>query len=137
MPRQCAHLDLISPLIMFQYLIVCALLALLSSHTVGQADVTWRGWRADIKGYEAESRFLAGLKSQVTGTLSHKKFIDHIEQELERMYFKVYSDTLGFTYNDELLSRPKLTVAGQEVDVLASAENSSILLALVAASLLS
>jgi len=103
------------------HVIISVSAVLLSSFATSQADVTWYGWQSDVNWYEAEIQFLAGLKSRVTGTPSHKKLIDHIEFELERMGLKVYSDNLNFTYNDQPLSQTKLTVGSQEVDVSAYA----------------
>ncbi|KEF52060.1 uncharacterized protein A1O9_12050 [Exophiala aquamarina CBS 119918] len=82
------------------------------NNVVGQSDLGW---------YAAEIGFLADLKSRVTGTPSHNKLIDHIECELYMLGLPVYSDYLNFTYNDQPLSPPRLSIGDEEVTVSAYA----------------
>ncbi|KAK6379370.1 uncharacterized protein PV06_02337 [Exophiala oligosperma] len=86
---------------------VSALLPLLG-HAANASVSAW---------YEAEIAFLADLKSRVTGTPSHNKLIDHIEAELGLLGLKVYTDTLNFTYIDQPLTPPSLSVGGQDVEI--------------------
>ncbi|KIX02606.1 uncharacterized protein Z518_08548 [Rhinocladiella mackenziei CBS 650.93] len=83
-------------------------LSLSLNGVLGKTDLDW---------YGAEVGFLASLKSRVTATPSHKTLIDHIESELNLLGLAVYSDVLNFTYMDQPLSPPKLTVGGQEVAI--------------------
>jgi hypothetical protein len=76
--------------------------------------------------YAAEVAFLADLKSRVTGTPNHNKLIDHIQAELELLGLTVYTDTLNFTFLNQPLSQPSLTVNDQSVNLSSYAPYSGI-----------
>ncbi|OQV07001.1 hypothetical protein CLAIMM_11495 [Cladophialophora immunda] len=81
---------------------------LLSTGAANVSDLAW---------YEAEVRLLADLKARVTGTPSQNQLIDHIQSELELLGLTVYNNTYNFTYLDQPLSPPSLSVAGKPVEI--------------------
>lgn len=72
---------------------------------------------SDIDYFTSETAFLANLKSRVTGTPTHNALIDHIQGALELLGLPVYTDYINFTYNDQLISPPKLVIEGTEVEI--------------------
>ncbi|KAK5059803.1 hypothetical protein LTR84_009686 [Exophiala bonariae] len=72
---------------------------------------------SDLDYFTSETAFLANLGTRVTGTPEHNVLIDHIKGSLELLGLPVYAHHLNFTYNDQLISPPKLVVNNAELEI--------------------
>lgn len=72
---------------------------------------------SDLDYFTSETAFLANLGTRVTGTPSHNVLIDHIKGALELLGLPVYTDHINFTYNDQLISPPKLVINDTELKI--------------------
>lgn len=72
---------------------------------------------SDLDYFTSETAFLANLGSRVTGTPAHNLMIDHIKGALELLGLPVYTDYINFTYNDQLISPPKLVINDTKINI--------------------
>lgn len=72
---------------------------------------------SDLDYFTSETAFLANLGSRVTGTPTHNLMIDHIKGALELLGLPVYTDYINFTYNDQLISPPKLVINDTKINI--------------------